>query len=50
MMETHTEETLLKVFRVLKNADLPEQVCLNLINEMLNEGILFRERSGETNQ
>ena len=42
--ETHTEDTLFKVRRALLGSGLSEQTVTVAINEMQNEGILFRER------
>ena len=41
--ETHTEATLSKVRRALLGSGLSEQTVTVAINEMQNEGILFRE-------
>lgn len=39
-----TEHTILKVFIVLKKLGLSDELVLDAINEMQNQGILFRER------
>lgn len=43
--EIYTEETINKVFRAIKRgADISDEQIEDIINEMQNEGILFRER------
>lgn len=39
-----TEQTMVKVFGSLKKLGLSDEMALNAINAMQNEGILFRER------
>lgn len=45
-VETHDEQTLFKVRRAIKQAlpGLSDVWCNDIINEMQNSGILFRER------
>lgn len=38
-----TENTLFKVYDVLRNYGLSEEVSRDIINDMQNKGILFRE-------
>lgn len=40
----HGEETLGKVYTVLKNMGLDDQQTIDAVNEMQNAGIYFRER------
>lgn len=42
--EHYTENTLFKVYDVLRAAGLGESQAREAINEMQNQGILFRER------
>lgn len=44
---THTEKTLFKVRKVLRQFGCPESMCTDIVFRMLNEGILFRERVEE---
>lgn len=46
-MERVTENTLFKVRNALLRVGLTEQQITDAINEMQNEGILFRERAAE---
>jgi hypothetical protein len=43
--ETPTDQTMAKVFQALKRVVEDDDTVLDAINEMLNDGILFRERS-----
>ena len=45
-LETHSEQTLFKARRAIKQAlpGLSDVWCNDIINEMQNSGILFRER------
>lgn len=40
----YTEETLHTVYKALRRAGMSEEQCERAINEMQNDGILFRER------
>lgn len=42
-LEYFDENTLLKVYAALGNAGLNYRQCMDSVNAMLNEGILFRE-------
>lgn len=45
--ETHSEETLRKVYRALERAGVYGIDARDAVTEMQNEGILFRERAAE---
>lgn len=40
----YTEETLFKVYKAIRRAGVTEEFAEQIINEMQNDGILFRER------
>jgi hypothetical protein len=42
--EKHDDQTMSKVFHALKRIVEDDDTVLDAINEMLNDGILFRER------
>lgn len=42
--ETHDDETLFKVYRVLQEQGFTTQSATMLVGALQNEGILFRER------
>ncbi len=46
MREYFTEETLLKVYRALRKS-VDEDKAMDIITDLQNEGILFRERAPE---
>ena len=41
---THSEETLSKVYRVLYVHGVKHSVAVDIVNDLQNRGILFRER------
>lgn len=43
--EFYNDGTMFKVYQALRRAGLSEPQALNAINEMQNDGILFRERA-----
>lgn len=41
--ETHNDNTMLKVYNSLRRAGLSDQQVNDAVNQMQNDGILFRE-------
>lgn len=43
--EYYNEETLFKVYESLRRSGLSDSACRSAVNQMQNDGILFRERT-----
>lgn len=42
---SHSEQTLIKVYSAMQRLKIPRKQAFEIVNAILNEGILFRERA-----